>query len=104
MKIDVSEICGEDIISRDAGKKIRDLILSHWGEAEIEVIFGGRGVGSVSFFDEAIGLLMKRGGKKVEEIRRKIKFPDMKPEDRKLLNYVFSTRAQEMGNETNSHH
>jgi|SRR5579885_1821417 len=95
MKVNVSEICGEDIISRDAGKKIRDLILSHWEEDEIEVIFGGRGVGSVSFFDEAVGLLMKRGGKKIEDIRRKLKFPDLKTEDRKLLNYVFSTRAQE---------
>ncbi len=96
MVIDVVQVCGEDIISRDSGRKVRDLILSCWDEPSIDVIFGGRRVGSVSFFDEAIGLLMKRGKKSAEEIGSKLKFPDLKPEDRRLLNHVFSARVQEI--------
>ncbi|HSA59856.1 MAG TPA: DUF4325 domain-containing protein [bacterium] len=95
MTIDVMKVCGEDIISRDAGRKVRELILQNWSEPSIEITFGGRRVGSVSFFDEAFGLLMKRGQKGVDEIRIKLKFPDLRPEDRTLLNHVFSTRVQE---------
>jgi hypothetical protein len=98
MKINVPEICGEDLISRDAGHKIRDIIVSHWDDEVIEVEFGGKAVGSVSFFDEAIGLLLKREKKATEEVRRKLKFPDIKPEDRTLLNYVMSARVQEKKN------
>lgn len=96
MKIRVPEICGDDIISRDAGRKIRELIVSLWNEETIEILFEGKTVGSVSFFDEAIGLLLKRDKKSVEEIKRKLRFPDLGPEDRALLNYVFATRVKEL--------
>lgn len=95
MQINIPQICGDDIISRDAGKKIRDLILANWDEDEIRLIVAGRTVGSVSFFDEAIGLLMKRGNKSPNEVLKKLKFPDLKPEDKTLLNYVFATRNKE---------
>jgi hypothetical protein len=95
MVIDVIRICGTDIISRDAGRKIRDLLLAHWAKPSLEVVFGGRRVGSVSFFDEAFGLLIKRGNKGIEEIKGKLKFPDMREEDRRLLNHVLFTRVQE---------
>lgn len=93
--IDVPAVCGEDIISRDAGRKVRELILSQWKEDHVEIWFSGRTVGSVSFFDEAIGLLFKKGGKTMEEIRAKLRFPDIRPEDRTLLNLVVTTRIQE---------
>lgn len=96
MTINVPEVCGEDIISRDAGHKIREIILSHWDDEKIVIAFAGKTVGSVSFFDEAFGLLLKRGGKPVEEIRKKLNFPDLRPEDRTLLNYVMTTRLQEI--------
>ncbi len=95
MEINVTEICGDDIISRDSGRKIRDLILAHWDEPKISLIFSGRTVGSVSFFDEAIGALLKRGSKTPDEVKRKLVFPDLKPEDRMLLNYVVATRVKE---------
>lgn len=95
MIISVSDICGEDIISRDAGRKIREMILSSWPHETIELHLGSRTIGSVSFFDEAIGLLLKKGGKPLEEIKAKLKFPDIKPADRNLLNYVMTTRIKE---------
>lgn len=95
MVIDVPGICGEDLISREAGRKIRELILSHWNEPILELHFNGRRIGSVSFFDEAIGLLMKREGKNLDEMRQKLKFPDLLKEDRILLKYTMSARIKE---------
>jgi len=96
MTINVPEICGADTISRDAGRKVRELILSGWHHDTIALIFGGKTVGSVSFFDEAIGLLLKRGGRSIEEVRKKLKFPDLTPADRTLLDYVVTTRLKEV--------
>ena len=95
MVIDVAKICGADLISRDAGRKVREIMLVSWHEAEIELRFSGQKVGSVSFFDEAVGLLLKRDKKTVEEIKNKLKFPDLLPPDRMLLNHVMETRIQE---------
>lgn len=92
MIIDISKVCGEDIISREAGQKIRKLILTHWDEAIIELKFNGRLVGSLSFFDEAIGLLIKREGKTAGEMKEKLRFPDLLKEDLILLNYTVTTR------------
>ena len=96
MVIDVPKICGEDLISRDAGQKIRRLILSSWNEPLIELKFNGRLVGSVSFFDEAIGLLMKKEGKSLDEIKKKLHFPDLLKEDQMLLNYTMNARIKEL--------
>jgi hypothetical protein len=95
MVIDVAKMCGEDLISRDAGRKVREMMLASWHEAEIELRFSGHTVGSVSFFDEAVGLLLKRDKKTIEEVRRKLKFPDLLPPDRMLLNHVVEVRIQE---------
>lgn len=95
MDIDVVKVCGTDIISREAGKKIRELLLTNWAESELRLIFSGRKIASVSFFDEAFGLLLKRGGKPLDEVRRKLKFPDITESDKKLLNKVMITRIEE---------
>ncbi len=95
MIINVPEICGEDIISREAGKKIRTLINDNWDQPRIEIQFGGKLVGSVSFFDEAIGLLMKRDKKTLNEMRMKLRFPDLQKQDKMLLNNIMTTRIRE---------
>jgi hypothetical protein len=95
MVISISDICGDDIISRDAGKKVRDYLLAHWGEDKLEIKLGVDVIGSISFFDEAFGLLIKRGEKDPQEIIRKIKFLDIGQHDRKLINHIFKTRIEE---------
>ena len=95
MDIDVQSVCGEDIISRDAGLKIRNLILESWDHDKIRILVKGRVIASVSFFDEAIGLLTKKSGKSWPKIRAKLEFPDLTPEDRALLNSVIRTRLEE---------
>ena len=96
MEIDVLKECGqEDIISRKAGAIIRALIIKNWSEKEISLVFSGKEIGYVSFFDEAIALLLKRNNKTKEEIVKKIKFQDIQPTDRNLLNHVFIARVME---------
>jgi hypothetical protein len=93
--ISVPKLCGTDIISREAGKKVREAILKSWSEPTIRLLFEGQVVASVSFFDEAIGLLIKKGNKSLEDMRSKLEFPDLSAEDRKLLNNVMRTRIEE---------
>lgn len=100
MEINVPSICGEDLISRESGKKIRSLLLDHWSESKIILDFEDKLIGSVSFFDEALALLLKKGGKSIQEIQDKIGFKNLKKEDRDLLNFVIAARVKEL--ESNS--
>jgi hypothetical protein len=96
VNVDVSSVCGEDVISRAAGLKIRELLLANWSAPELSILFSGKKIASVSFFDEAFGLLLKKGGKQLPEIQAKLKFPDIVPSDLKLLNTVMRTRLEEL--------
>jgi len=95
MKLSVREICGEDVISRAAGKKFREKILEHWEAPKLEILIGETPNGSASFFDEAIALLIKRDSKTIDELKKKLIFSDISDADRKLLNYVLLARVQE---------
>lgn len=101
MKLSVTEVCGSDFISRDAGKIFRNEILKNWNCEEIEIIIGNTPIGSASFFDEAFALLLKRENKTPEEIRKKLKFTDITSEDKKLLNYVMMARMTEKNTPNN---
>lgn len=95
MYIDVADLCGTDLISRKSGEKIRNLVVSNWNSPRITLDFKDRLVGSVSFFDEAFSLLIKKGGKDPAEVINKIELKGLRSEDRDLLNYVFATRVKE---------
>ena len=92
MEIRVRQICGEDTISRAAGKKIRDMLENNWKQTDrFSIHFGGGQIASVSFFDEAFAFLLDQGHT-VDELKRKLSFPDIHPDDRILLNYVLGQR------------
>ncbi|MCB0413151.1 MAG: DUF4325 domain-containing protein [Bdellovibrionales bacterium] len=95
MRLNVRDICGQDIISRDAGLKFRKVLLSNWKNKSIEIELGDQVIGSASFFDEAIALLIKREKKSIQEITKKLKFVDITNEDKKILNYVLMARISE---------
>ena len=92
MDIDIQTICGQDTLSRDAGKILREHILANWSQAKLRLFAKGRVIASVSFFDESIGMLMKMGNKPWPEVRAKLEFPDLSKEDRALLNSVVKQR------------
>jgi STAS-like domain of unknown function (DUF4325) len=90
------KLCGDDIPFRDAGQKVRKLIEAHWASGEIFVIrFEGRSVDSVSFFDEAFALLLKKEVS-ISDLQSRIRFPDIQESDRFLLNFAIAKRRQEL--------
>ena len=95
MKLSIKKVCGKDFISRDAGKMFRDAIIKNWDKDVIEITVGSIPIGSASFFDEAIALLLKRENKTPDEVRKKLKFVDITDEDKKILNYVMMARMTE---------
>lgn len=95
MIVHVSTICGDDIISRQSGRLLRDFLIANWAQDKIELYFDGKCVASVSFFDEAIGLLVKREGKSIDDIKTKLSFPDLDPQDKLLLNHTLLNRVRE---------
>jgi hypothetical protein len=56
--ININSICGKNIVTRDDGKKVYDLIIRHWNEStRIKIDFGNVLIASVSFMDEIFGKL-----------------------------------------------
>ena len=89
MQINVRQICGNDYISRSAGKKIRDILIENWDQENFEIVLGETPIGSASFFDEAFALLITLEKKEIKELQIKLNFKDLKREDKQLLNYVL---------------
>lgn len=95
MDIYPHKICGEEIPFRDAGKKIRAIIEENWKGGDVFVVrFEGRPVDSVSFFDEAFALLLRKGIS-IEDLKARLQFPDIVESDRMLLNFALSKRMKE---------
>ena len=102
MDIYPHRLCGEDIPFRAAGKKIRMLIEEHWKSEDVFVIrFEDRPVDSVSFFDEAFALLLRKG-MSMEDLKARLQFPDIAESDRMLLNFTLSKRLDEFKSRSQS--
>jgi hypothetical protein len=96
MDIFPHKICGNQIPFREAGKVVRKLIEDSWENGEVyNVFFEGKTVDSVSFFDEAFALLIKNGIT-IEDLKRRIQFPDIQDGDRYLLNFVLKKRLSDV--------
>jgi hypothetical protein len=55
VRIEVKKKLGSAVVTREHGKRLRELILDAWADPPIIVDFEGLRINSVSFFDEAIG-------------------------------------------------
>lgn len=96
-RVDVLELCGRSRVSRADAVKLRESIEAAWHEPDvIEIDFGGVTIASVSFLDEALGLLAKKYP--LEVIRKRLKVSRITEQDRKLLNSIMSSRARERDN------
>ncbi len=81
-------------ITRPDGARLRKLVEEHWTDTEpVTLDFAGLRVASVSFFDEALGLLAQKHGVKV--LLSHVTVQNIDPSDRKLLNSIVSSRAKE---------
>lgn len=91
--IDVKWELGIDVVTREHGRKLRDLVEEALADAPVIVDFAGLQISSVSFFDEAFGQLALRRGnsdpfEKIE-LRRLDKF------DSALVHDIINSRLRE---------
>ena len=93
-KIDIKEFCGKNIVTRDDGKKVRDLIVDNWNNVDkIKIDFGNVLVASVSFFDEIFGPLALKYSR--SELIDKIIMENIQEYDRALLNDILRSRFRQ---------
>src|SRR3989339_626742 len=96
MLIEIKDICGKNVVTRDDGKKVRDLILNHWDDSDrIKIDFGNVLVASVSFFDEIFGKLAFEHSR--NELASKLEFLNIQDFDRALLNDILISRLRQKG-------
>lgn len=93
-KIDIKEFCGKNIVTRDDGEKVRDVIENQWNNADkIKINFGNILVASVSFFDEIFGRLVLKYSR--SELTKKIFVENIQDYDRALLNDILRSRFRQ---------
>lgn len=93
MKILIKEKFSKDYISREAGERLRMLILSEEGPHELD--FSGLKIASISFFDESIAKLAEVGWTS-DTIKESLVFKNLYKFDEKLLKQVCIARGLEI--------
>lgn len=92
--VNIIEFCGKNVVSREDGKKVHDLIVAQWNSAEkIKIDFGNVLIASVSFFDEIFGRLAFEYSR--NELTSKIQVVNIQDFDRALLNDIFRSRLRQ---------
>lgn len=91
-RIEVKAELGNDVITREHGKKMRSPLERALAQAPTTIDFAGIQISSVSFFDESFGVLAGRYG---EDLLTKVKFERMDPFDLALVRDVVSSRIRE---------
>ena len=91
MKINLTEICGKQTITRQDGQIINKIIKNAWdNEDKIIVDLSNITIASVSFLDEAFGKLAFEYSK--ESLVKKLSFENINEYDRALLNDIIISR------------
>jgi hypothetical protein len=92
--ININSICGKNIVTRDDGKKVHDLIIQQWNEStRIKIDFGNVLIASVSFMDEIFGKLAFEYDR--QEVVSKLQMENIQDFDRALLNDILVSRYKQ---------
>ncbi len=92
--ININDVCGKNIVTRDDGKRVHDLIVDQWKESDIiKIDFGNVLIASVSFIDEIFGKLAFEFNR--EEIGSKLQMLNIQEFDRALLNDILVSRYKQ---------
>lgn len=92
--INIKETCGKNIVSRGDGKKVYDLLMQKWNDADkITVDFGNVLIASVSFIDEIFGTLAFTYSR--DELTKRIRVRNIQEFDRALLKDILSSRFRQ---------
>lgn len=93
MKLVIRDEFQKDYISRQAGERLRNLILSALEkDKKIELDFSGMIVGSVSFFDEGIAKLIDHEINS-SKFKSNVKLTSIDSKDRNLLQSLCQKRG-----------
>ncbi|MCK4594658.1 STAS-like domain-containing protein [bacterium] len=85
---------GKWIATREAGAAVRDAILQKWPTDKIILLdFEGLTIASVSFLDEAFGLLVLE--LPLNEVKDRIKVKNIDNNDYNLLNQIINSRLRQ---------
>lgn len=94
-RLNISTYCARRV-TRGDGAHLRHAIENAWSADEPVVLdFAGVTIASVSFLDEALGLLAREHS--LQELTKRVKVENMVPADRALLNAIVTSRARERG-------
>ncbi len=94
MVIDIKKTCGKNIITREDGEIIQAKIYDAWEkEDEIVLDFKNIQIASVSFIDEAFGMLANMFSR--DEMKGKLDFVNMDVYDKQLLNDILISRFKQ---------
>lgn len=92
-RIDIKKEFPDDRISREAGERLRNMILAALDkDGLVEVDFGGLIIASTSFLDEGLAKLADQG-LTGEEFHSTVVFKNIHPRDQEVLKDLFDTRA-----------
>lgn len=93
-KIVIKDEFSEDNITREAGEKLRNMILDATKEGgSVEIDFSGIAIASTSFFDEGFAKLTQHGWTE-ETLSSRIVLKDIHHKDEEILKEMFNNRAQ----------
>jgi STAS-like domain of unknown function (DUF4325) len=92
-RIEVKKELGSEVVTREHGRKLRELILREWENTPVIVDFDELRVNSVSFFDESFGQLALKYRK--EELLKHVLFEGLDDFDSALVQDIISSRSRE---------
>lgn len=91
--INIRQDFANDFISREAGERLRNIILEATkNDSPIEIDFAGKIIASAAFFDEGFAKLTEHGWTK-EKMLSLIKFKGTYKRDMQVLEDLFNKRA-----------
>jgi len=98
-RLEIASYCKTARVTRGDGARLRRAIEETWNVGEPLVLdFSGVNIASVSFFDEALGLLAKEHP--LDELTARVRVENISPGDRTLLNSIVTSRAKERTTQT----
>jgi hypothetical protein len=93
-RLPIASFCNTRRVSRADGAALRREIEASWQAGEsISLDFTNVRIASVSFFDEAIGLLAREHS--LEDLKVRVLVENLNPSDRALLNNIVASRSRE---------